>query len=150
MTTITIESGMTIDGSSLNLGPNNNITINPSVVPMILGTASGINAKSTGATTVYTVPTGKTAYITGCNVRCTAATTVTTGPACGVGTTAGTDDIFASIAINLLTSISRVFSFSPFGMSVAVAAGTAIVFNVDTASVGTLQTLATDLMGYLV
>lgn len=150
MTTLPITSGMTIDGSSLNLGPNNNITINQSVVPMILGTVSGINAKNTGGTAIYTVPAGRTAYITGCNVRCTAATTVTTGPACGIGTSAGTDDIFSSIAINLLTTISKVFSFSPFGMSVAVVAGTAIIFNVDTASIGTLQTLATDLMGYLV
>jgi hypothetical protein len=119
-------------------------------VPAILSTPVNIDAKSVGGTTIYTVPSGKTAYITGCNVRCTTATAITTGPSCGVGTSVGTDDIFASVGIALLTTISKLFSFSSFGMGIAAAAGTAIIFNVDVAAIGTLQTITPDLIGYLI
>lgn len=108
-----------------------------------------INAKVTGATTLYTVPTGKTAIITSAVIRCSAATAITNGPTIGIGTATGTNDIFALAAANALTTTTTIFGFSLVGMSVKVATGTAIKLNVGTASTGTSQTITVDLIGYI-
>lgn len=113
-------------------------------------TTSNINAKNTGATTLYTVPAGKTAIINRCNVRCTAVSSISVGPTCGVGTAPATDDIFTNTAITALNATTEIFGFDLLGMSVVVPAGGNVVFNITAAATGTSQTLAVDLVGYLV
>lgn len=117
--------------------------------PVILATVSGINAKTVANTTLYTVPVGKTATITGAVVRCTAASSITSGPSAGIGQTSGTNNIFASATMTALTAVLSVFGYSLVGMSIAVAAGGSVFFNIGTGSSGTSQVITVDLMGYL-
>lgn len=121
-------------------------------VTRVLSTTTGINAKSTGTTTLYTVPTGKTAIITQATVRCTAASAITVGPTLGIGVAAGESDIYASTALTGLinTTTANMFGFTTVGMSVTAAAAAAIKVGIDVASTGTSQTIAIDLIGYLI
>lgn len=119
-------------------------------VPAILSTTTGIDAKATGTTTLYTVPVGKTAIITGAIIRCTAASSISVGPTLGIGVAVGEDDIFTSTAITALTATTKDFGFQTVGMSVPAAAGALIKVGLDSASTGTSQTIAVDLIGFLI
>lgn len=114
--------------------------------------ASGItvDAKTVGTTTLYTVPTGKTAVITGAVIRCTAATAITVAPTLGIGVAAGEDDIFASTALTGLTATTKEYHFVLSGLTVKNAAASVINLGIDVAATGTSQTLAVDLIGYLI
>lgn len=116
----------------------------------ILATVAGINAKTVANTALYTVPTGKTAVITGATIRCTAATAITIGPSLGIGNVSGTNNIFASSVITGLTSTTTSFGFSFVGMSVVTTAAGIIYCNLGNGSTGTSQTISVDLIGYLV
>lgn len=116
----------------------------------VLSTVTGINAKTTGATTLYTVPTSRTAVITGAIVRCTAASSITVAPTLGIGVAAGEDDIFASTALTGLTANTKEWHFSLTGLASKNAAASVISLGIDTAATGTSQTLAVDLLGYLI
>lgn len=116
----------------------------------VLSTTTAIDGKTIANTSLYTVPAGKTAVITGAAVRCSAATAITIGPSAGVGNVAGTNNIFASAAITALQTTTDVFGFSLVGMSKVTAAAGQIFLNLGTAATGTSQTLAVDLYGYLV
>jgi len=118
--------------------------------PGRLVTITGIDAKTTGTTTLYTVPTGKTAVITKAVVRCTAATAITVAPTLGIGVAAGEADIFASVVLTGLTTTATVWTFGASGLAVPVAAAGVIKVGIDTAATGTSQTIAIDLFGYLV
>lgn len=118
--------------------------------PGRLITVTGIDAKTTGTTTLYTVPTGKTAIITGAVVRCTAASAITVAPTLGIGVAAGEDDIFPSTTLTGLTTTGKGWAFDPGGLAVTAAAAAVIKLGIDTAATGTSQTLAIDLLGYLV
>lgn len=138
------QSGLPEDGL-VNLG------LFSSVNPIVsrLSVTTSIDAKSTGTTTLYTVPGGKTAIITAAIVRCTAASAITVGPTLGIGVAAGEDDIYAATAITGLTTTAKIFGFGTIGMSVSVAAAGVIKVGIDAASTGTSQTIAIDLIGYL-
>lgn len=114
--------------------------------PVILATITGINAKTTGTTAVYTVPTGKTAVVTGFIVRCTAASAITIGPSVSVTSTTGT--VYASTALTGLTTANTTFSFGN-GISVSPVAADVINFVIGTAATGTSQTVEVSLIGYL-
>lgn len=116
--------------------------------PTILSVVTGINAKSTGSTTLYTVPAGKTAVITQAIIRCTAASSITNGPTVNIQTVS-TGDIYAGVAINALTTAGQDFGFVTNGMSVTAAAAGTITLNVTGASTGTSQTISITLIGYL-
>lgn len=123
--------------------------------PVLLASVSGINAKTVANTSLYTVPTSKTAIITAAIVRCTAATAITNGPTLSMGrNSASFNDIFASTAINALTNAGpgagSMFGFSTIGMSALAAATDVVSVAITNASTGTSQTIAIDLIGYLV
>lgn len=123
---------------------------NPTIVaPKILSTTTGINAKTIANTALYTVPTGKTAIITYYVVRVSAATAITVGPAAGIGNVAGTNNIGASQAMNLLISTTSTFQWGIDGMSVLTVAAGVVYFNLGTAATGTSETITVDLAGYL-
>lgn len=115
----------------------------------ILATITGINAFSVANTALYTVPTGRTAIITNVVVRSTAASSVTSGPAVGVGNIAGTNNIFASATLSALTTTNSIFGFTLVGMSLSTPASGVVYLNLGTAATGTSETIAVDVMGYL-
>lgn len=141
-------TGLRASGGIANFATQ--ITSNSLPVIVILSSTTGIDAKSVATTNLYTVPTGKTAIITGATIRCTAASAITVGPTLGMGVAAGEDDIFASAAITALTTTAKIFGFASMGMSVSAAAATIIKLGIDVASTGTSQTVAVDLFGYLI
>lgn len=122
-------------------------TLIQATAPLVLSSTTGINAKSTGTTTLYTVPSGKTAVITQAIVKCIAASSITNGPTCDIYTVSS-GDIYASTAINALTTTSKIFGFTTTGMSISAASGSTITFEIGTASTGTSQTISVDLIGY--
>lgn len=122
----------------------NLISIN---TPQVLATITGINAKATGTTALYTVPTGKTLIVTGVYVLTTAATAITIGPSADVGVTAG--DIYANTAMTALTTTGKVFQYVTGGVYSSSAATNVVNFNINTGATGTSQTLTVNLVGYL-
>lgn len=118
--------------------------------PALIATLTGINAKSVANTLAYTNSTGNTIIVTSATIRCTAATAITVGPTIGVGTAAGTSDIFAATALSALTTTTTTYGFSFVGMSVKVPNGGTIYINVTNASTGTSQTVAADIIAYSV
>lgn len=116
--------------------------------PQVLSTTTGINAKTAASTTLYTVPTGRTLVVTDCIVRVTAASSITAGPSASItASTSGT--IFASSAMTGLTATPQLFAYPTSGISVTASAGETIAFVVGTGATGTSQTVAVDLIGYL-
>src|SRR5215216_5190883 len=88
-------------------------------LPTILSQTTGIDAKSTGTTTLYTVPTGKRAYITGIIFHVTAASAITVEPTLGVGVAAGEADIMPSTLLTGLDTLDEIYRFSPEGTYVS-------------------------------
>lgn len=116
-----------------------------------LATVTGINAKTTGTTALYTVPAGKTAILTNAVVRCTAATAITNGPTASIGVTASSySDIYASANIVALTTTSQAFGYSSVGMFAQALTTNVITLNITAAATGTSQTVSVDIMGYLI
>lgn len=111
---------------------------------------TGIDAKATGTTTLFTVPSGKSFIVTRLVVRCTAATAITVGPTYGVGVAAGEDDIVASAAHTAFQVADTFVLQTPKDPAVVAASTQAIKLGIDTAATGTSMTLAVDLCGYLV
>lgn len=121
---------------------------------------TGIDAKATGTTNLYTVPAGKSFIFMGAIVRCTAATAITVGPSYGIGVAAGEDDMVGSATYTTFTAadtfLHNIGKFNLAGqnaqadpMPVATAAQV-IKIGIDTAATGTSMTLAVDIHGYLV
>lgn len=109
---------------------------------------TGINAKTTATTTLYTVPAGRTLIVTNCIVRVTAASSITVGLSASVtASTSGT--IYASSAMTTLTATPQIFQFPTSGISVSASGGETIGFVIGTGATGTSQTVAVDLIGYL-
>lgn len=116
-----------------------------------LSTTTGINAKTVGNTNIYTVPTGKTAIILGAVIRCTAAVSITTPAFAGIGIGADSteDTICASQEMSGLKNSGDLYHFWVIAHSVIVPANEVVEFGIDTGAVGTSQTVAVDLIGYL-
>lgn len=113
-------------------------------------TYSNIDAKAVANTLVFT-NTGDSQtdfVVTNIVIRCTSATAITVGPTIGIGTSAGTNDIFAPAAILALSVQGKTFGFPMFGMSIIVPFGANIYLNLSTAATGTAETIACDITGY--
>jgi len=115
----------------------------------ILSSTTGINGKTVTNTNLYTVPSGRTAIITGYVVRCSAASSITVGASAGIGNSGGTNNIVASQAMTALLTTSDLYVWNIQGGSKTVAAGSSVFFNLGTAATGTSQTLIVELIGYL-
>lgn len=116
----------------------------------VLSTTTGINAKTATTTNLYTVPSGKTAVITGAYVRCTTADNATVVCTAGIGVAAGEADICPAVALTGLTATTVAFAFVPPILPVTVAAASVIKLGIDVGATATTQTIAVDLIGYLV
>lgn len=118
--------------------------------PYRLATVTGINAKSTGPTTLLSVPASVDIVVLKVVLRCTAASGITDPAEGGVGVAAGYDDIYESQPFYGLESADVAYVFPNSGVGVVVSGGSDVVFEIDTAAQGTSQTLAADLIGYQV
>lgn len=124
-------------------------TVLPNTYTTVLGIVTGVNAKTVANTTLFTVPTGKTAIVTSVVVRCTAATAITAGPTVNISTTA-TGDIFASVTMSALSSTTKAYIFTSTGGTTVAAATTTVKFNLTAVATGTSQVLTIMVIGYLV
>lgn len=114
----------------------------------LVARVTGIDAKTTGTTNIYTVPTGKTFVVTKIVVRVTAATSITVGATYGFGIAANEDDIVAS-AVVALTANNTYAVLLPKTGAVIGQSTNVIKIGIDGAATGTSQTLAVDLFGYI-
>lgn len=141
----------TTDTKTLYVGDasNNKLPVAvQSAVINLLSSTTGVNAKTVANTALYTVPSGKTAVITGYVVKVSAASSITGGPTAGIGNTAGTNNIGASQAMNALLTTTDTFQWSIIGSSKTTVAAGIVYFNLGTVSTGTSQTITIDLFGY--
>lgn len=120
-------------------------------IPVRVTETTSINLKSTGSTTLYTVPTGKTFIVTDVILRPTSASAANGDAEAQVENTASSGDIVASTILSGMTSLDDEFRLSP------AAGGTArindatetVKLNVTSAETGTTLTVSADLIGYL-
>jgi hypothetical protein len=138
----TVSSGDTVVDSSGNLILAGGVEL--------LGTVSGINAKSTGTTDLYTVPTDTTVVVTEVIFRVMAADTVTAAPTLGVGIASGEDDIASPQGLTGISAVGDTFTLDVSAKSVQGNAADVIRVGIDTAATATTLTLAADLIGYVV
>lgn len=110
-------------------------------------TVTGINAKSTGATPLLTVPTGKSFITTRVITRVTASTAITAPLSASVGG-AVTDDIMLDTSMGGLTAVSKAYGVDIQGAFTVSPAGQAVNYTINTAAVGTAQTVAVEIFGY--
>ena len=118
-------------------------------VSNVLSITTGIDAKTTGTTNLYTVPTGKTAVITEAYVRCTSATAITIAGTAGIGVWAGESDMFASQVLTGLLGLWRFRMIDPW-FSVVGNSDEVIKLGIDVWAIWTSMTIAVDLIGYLI
>ena len=118
-------------------------------VPRVLATVTGIDGLANAATTLYTVPSGRTAIITEIVIRCTAADSVGTPASVTVGTNATSyNDIKGSTTLTSLDATTKAFVISTAGAVVHIATASEVIkINVN-GGLGTTLTLAVDLIGY--
>lgn len=132
------------------------LSINGSGIPAwvngltVLSTTTGIDAKTTGTTNLYTVPSGKKAIIKAAIVVPTAASSITQGPVAGIGIAAGEDDVFASTQLTGMTTTSKMYTFDSVGTQVIANATEIIKLGIDTAATGTSMTVSVYLIGFLI
>lgn len=108
-----------------------------------------IDGTAIAATSLYTVPGGKSAVIMSCAVRMTSGVSVTGNMRAGVGIGAGESDIFNEAITVGFNATTQTYVFEGQGTRARAAAGQVIKFGIDVAFGGTV-TLEVDLIGYLV
>lgn len=115
-----------------------------------LATVTGINGKSTGTTALYTVPSGKTAYVTNIIISSSSATAITVGPTASAGyVSSAYADLYASATMTALQAAGTAFGWTSTGMFETIPAASVIYLNITTGSTGTSQTLSADVVGFI-
>ncbi len=118
-------------------------------LPQLLSRTLSIDAKTVAATTLYTVPTGRSAVILGVIIRCTVATAVTVVATARLIGTSGT--IVGATALTGLDTATEAFFLnvanSVFKLQVAT---DLIQLDITVGATATTQTFTVDLLGYLV
>lgn len=123
----------------------------------LLTTATGISTSNTGSHVLYTVATGASgpAIVQGAVVRVTSGSP-TAGPWLSMGTSPGSTILANVVSAVGLTgaagtaTIGSTFFMNINGLSSCVPAGGSVYVNVPTAATGASQTVAIDLLGYIV
>lgn len=118
----------------------------------LLGTITGIDLKATGATTLYTVPSGKTVYITEIVLRITNTSGFISGATLGIGKNASYNEWLVATAMGALSATTqfRKLSHSAAGLIYQSFAATEVVaLNITVGAVATTLTAAADVYGYL-
>jgi hypothetical protein len=115
-----------------------------------LATISGIDAKIEAATTLYTVPVGKTAIITGAIIIVADDDTATGEPNVSIGFDATFDNLFADTALTGLLETGDVWHFVSSGLSIISPAESIIKISINTGATATKLELNVTLLGYLI
>lgn len=111
---------------------------------------TGINAKNTGTTTIYTTENGtRNFYPSRIRFICTAGTLITIVPTISIGTNASSyNNILAATSLTGLTSASNSISYNVDALVIPViAANTAIIANVTVGSTATTMTIEVHIFG---
>lgn len=117
-----------------------------------LATVTAIDLTTAAQTTLYTVPAGKTLYITEILIRIIGVITFVSGATIGIGKAASYNEWLAATAMGALSSTTqfRLLSHSAAGLIYqSFAAGEVVKINVTVPAVSTLLTAACDVFGYL-
>lgn len=123
---------------------------NPLVTPSILSITTGINLKTTGATTLYTVPAGRKALVMRTFVVCTAATLYTVGATVDVGSnSASWNDISSANILTATTADTFDELIDTTPVTLAPASGT-IKINITSGATATTATGTVVLIGILI
>lgn len=128
--------------------------------PGLLATVTGINAKTVAATTLYTVPTGKSLIVDKVVVRITAFTAggKTVQGTTSIGANSPSFNNWASANTWTITAVNKVLQITNTSYAQITdpveapvyAAGSVFTLNITTGSNATTETWAVDLFGYLV
>lgn len=120
----------------------------------LLATITGIDAKTVAATTLYTVPTGKTLIVTHVVIRCTAFTVGTKSIqaiASFGGNSATWDDFLNSVTYTIAGTGVRIMDRAALAtVFPTYAAAATFKISIETGSDATAETWAVDVFGYLV
>lgn len=129
----------------------------PSFIPPnsygLLATITSINLKNTGQTTLYTVPTGKTLFLTEIVMSATAASTITIPPIIRVGKASSYNEW---LPLTTLTGLDTTNKFTQLTVSSTLlmhqtfAAAEVVKLDVQTGSTATTLTATAYLFGFLV
>lgn len=119
----------------------------------ILASITGVDLKTTGQTTLYTVPAGKTLVLTDVIALATTASTITIAPIVRIGKASSYNEW---LPLTTLTGLDTTNKFTSLGMSAALlmhqtfAAGEVVKIDVQTGSTATTLTVTLHLLGFLV
>lgn len=145
---LSIQSWDDVDGAWVITATVNYVDSAVARTPKVLATVGGIDATAMGATSLYTVPAGKTLVVTGLVIRATTVSVPISNASGSVGQNGAINDIFP-IAVIPLTDVVTAFIQAAIGsVALTVAAGT-VQFKITTPAVATGLVLAVDLIGYL-
>lgn len=119
----------------------------------LLGSASGIDLKSTGQTTLYTVPAGKTLLITNVILLITSANTVAVVPVVRIGKASAYNEWAALTTVTGLDTAGKFLSLNnatTLMMHQSFAAGEVVKLDVQTGATATTLTGTAYLYGTLI
>lgn len=126
------------------------VQVNSLPLPTVLASVASIDLTSTGTTTLFTVPAGRSVKSLFVSIRPTTATAAGADAIVSVGTNASTyDDIFSATTLTGLNATTEEFTLAVSGVSHISAATEVITFQVDTADTGTALTATVELIGYV-
>lgn len=119
-----------------------------------LATVTSINAKTTGATTLYTVPVGKTCVLTSVSVRVTAFTEGSKVTQCAFqvgGNATSYDDFYVAGGVTIAAVNQTAQAYPTVETAYPIyAAESLIKINITTGSDADVETWAVDVFGYLI
>lgn len=127
---------------------------NPKVAVTLLATVTGIDAKGVAATTLYTVPTGKSLVVDHIVIRVTGFTVGTKGvqAIASFGGNSATYDDFLNSVTYTVAAVNKFIKDRAALATVFPIYAAAAVFkiSIETGSDATAETWAVDVFGYLV
>lgn len=141
--------------SRLVSGSNNDGSVlmqNNAGIPFWASFSSGtLNAKTTGAGTLFATQTNQKIGITGILFTCTAATAITVACTISIGTNSTTNNnIMAATALTGLTTLGQTLYIPITGVISSVAASTNVGYNITVAATGTSQSLIVYVLGRVI
>ena len=128
------------------------VTVNSLPLPSVLATITGVDLTATGDSSLYVVPTGRSAIINSIIIQPTSVTGAAGDAAISAGTNASTyDDIIPNTALTGLDATTETITIDVGGIAHIGAAAEDIRFQVDTAdSTATTFDVTVYLIGFLI
>ncbi len=129
------------------------IVVSLEATSRILATVASINLKNTGATTLYTVPTGKTLIINDIIVVLTASDTIAVAPTVRIGKSAAYTEWAPATALTNLAGVKSYISLNTLAIGLirqTFVATEAVAIDVTVGATATTMTATAYLIGNLV